>query len=1394
MKKNYSYLKLAIYLILLVIINFLLDGVVSAEHCLDTWLLDNSRNMAVNPGFEEIVTDQYGNVVDLSGWRDPFDTTNYPYGDKAGYTTEIDEVNIHSGISAVKVSWHGEMPGIDPNADQNYYAVYQDFNVIPGRTYRVTGYIKTENIYCDNTDVASWNGVRILVYDPDNPYNTERYWSSTTESLYGTNDWTKVSTEFTIPDYSSRLRIVLRRFVGWQSGHSYGSAWWDDIQLLPVPIIYDLNTSADQITIKGESFGDDPGAGNRNSQENCVLYNGVCLPDSLVLSWSDSAIVIVNTGDGVINVKSGGIVSNSMIVQPHATLSNNTITIHFPNIINGEGIDQITDNSTGRQFIDDASAVQPLYEFIVKETPFTTAKTVISSKDASLITRTFSDENGIQTLTVTANHCDEFTVTATVALPSIQGEAKFSISIQNHGNQVIQSVRYPIIAAKPLLGSDSTDDAIVIPHFEGYLYKNPGSLAATTSYKDRDYPGQMTLQMLAYYDEEQPGAGLYMASNDNEGYKKRFGFERVNKNGDNYILFSFLHVTSEEAGNNLTVPYEVLVDTFTGNWYDAADKYKQWALTQPWASTKVENRQDVPDFLFDIKTMIDCYSCPPEDYVLLVNHYENLLDVQDILIYPGGFWGVNDGYKEGFYYTDIYGREQPVKVSWSGIDYFTDDPVYDPSEEFNPPYSILKTAIDDLRAQYSDILLFLEGRPFWDQYLYRMSNNYPGLETCSVLDQSMVIPEELKVFDDRLHYYAYGEPYVLINEDGSEAHLFNFAFPRRPEDMADEYCRVTSTICVGNENPNNVMNLVIYNAIKRGIDHGARLMSLDGLISGKIYGCWNPDHGHPIGEGKWTHDRYVSMLNDIRDIVIAKGKYGEFGLAMEDPHELYLPYLQMQYLRHSDLSNIGNKKIPLFNYIYKEYYIGLERGMYLNSSNDIDIRWSLAIDFLQGNIQGTMVPSTIQALDDDVVAFYKRLIAMKRSDFYKGGMLHPPVFEGLPEETVITRNGRNYYIDPILTNVLKTDDFTISYLIVNAKLDGSGVYTIEFNVEQYDLPTDRVLVEIIKEGLNGREIQSFQDITLPYPVSVRIDGGEVVEVRVQVDSDGDGIPDTADCSNGDSTIYPGAVEVCDWKDNDCDGEVDEGLDSGHIDLKHAEVEWNHEGGSVHKVKIHGDVYLGCMDYSQLNAVGSVGLDISGEAVIDEPVAFTVKGGEGKKWEYKSGNTNLGINKFKIDWKGAKFDYNGNIKIKSEHIGYDTSTIEIVRKNLTSPVIVSVNNVSVTIDATGSVTVEPASVEFDADDDGEIEVELPFTLTQDTVFHVTESNNLYDIAVSDYYISAIGKFKVTGHFESQNLSGDSDPADLSIKLGVGEKGFLKSYSITESDWKELKTKEWKFKLH
>ena len=62
-----------------------------------------------------------------------------------------------------------------------------------------------------------------------------------------------------------------------------------------------------------------------------------------------------------------------------------------------------------------------------------------------------------------------------------------------------------------------------------------------------------------------------------------------------------------------------------------------------------------------------------------------------------------------------------------------------------------------------------------------------------------------------------------------------------------------------------------------------------------------------------------------------------------------------------------------------------------------------------------------------------------------------------------------------------------------------------------------------------------------YYVDVDKDGygdeGEFPETHCFVADEG-WVQDSSDCFDGNDDIYPGAAEICDGKDKDCDGEVD----------------------------------------------------------------------------------------------------------------------------------------------------------------------------------------------------------------------------------------------------------------
>jgi len=81
---------------------------------------------------------------------------------------------------------------------------------------------------------------------------------------------------------------------------------------------------------------------------------------------------------------------------------------------------------------------------------------------------------------------------------------------------------------------------------------------------------------------------------------------------------------------------------------------------------------------------------------------------------------------------------------------------------------------------------------------------------------------------------------------------------------------------------------------------------------------------------------------------------------------------------------------------------------------------------------------------------------------------------------------------------------------------------------------------------------------------------EVILTGLCVDNDGDGYGNPAshdclhpelDCNDNDASIHPGASEVCDYKDNDCDGLCFGGSNNGGVCLSSGSC----PGGSCVKV-------------------------------------------------------------------------------------------------------------------------------------------------------------------------------------------------------------------------------------
>jgi hypothetical protein len=105
------------------------------------------------------------------------------------------------------------------------------------------------------------------------------------------------------------------------------------------------------------------------------------------------------------------------------------------------------------------------------------------------------------------------------------------------------------------------------------------------------YPGRVFAQFLAWTRD---GAGLYLACEDTEANIKMIYPVRR----DPGVRLGIAHIGDWPEQGERTLEYDVVLGSFKGDWYDAAELYRQWALQQKWA-TPLTQRTDVPQWLLD---------------------------------------------------------------------------------------------------------------------------------------------------------------------------------------------------------------------------------------------------------------------------------------------------------------------------------------------------------------------------------------------------------------------------------------------------------------------------------------------------------------------------------------------------------------------------------------------------------------------------------------------------------------------------------------------------------------------------------------------------------------------------------------------------------------------------
>lgn len=195
---------------------------------------------------------------------------------------------------------------------------------------------------------------------------------------------------------------------------------------------------------------------------------------------------------------------------------------------------------------------------------------------------------------------------ARVTLKPGDESARFEIALEGAaGSPAAEVLEHPIVRGIGRLSATGERDRLLHPHATGFLFRDPFELFAEEGEGPErgllfsPYPEGFSgaaMQMMAYFAEDT--GGFYFGAEDSTGAQKWLNFH---KNDDGYLQASVMHGAADAESGVLRPSYPVVVGALEeGCWTKAADRYKSWAVRQPWCEGgRLGDRRDESRWLFE---------------------------------------------------------------------------------------------------------------------------------------------------------------------------------------------------------------------------------------------------------------------------------------------------------------------------------------------------------------------------------------------------------------------------------------------------------------------------------------------------------------------------------------------------------------------------------------------------------------------------------------------------------------------------------------------------------------------------------------------------------------------------------------------------------------------------
>ena len=458
------------------------------------------------------------------------------------------------------------------------------------------------------------------------------------------------------------------------------------------------------------------------------------------------------------------------------------------------------------------------------------------------------------------------------------------------------------------------------------------------------YPGRHFAQFLAWFNDQ---AGLYVACDDCDGNIKRLHAVRSEPG----IRLGMAHIGDWPMSGERTLEYDVVVRSFQGDWYDAAEIYRSWSLAQKWA-TPLTLRTDVPESLLEspphitirVQGYLDEGPAPPIEQF---QPYEKSIPLL----------------------AEIARRvDSPlvaIVMSWEG-----EGPWIYP-DSF-PPIGgdeALAEFIRQARDQGWRVELLCNGTRWVTEHF---ATGYDGRKEFEELGGAASICR-----------LPNGDPW--------------------PEDWDSEW-RPSYLGCAGQE----MTKQIAADAMKRIVGWGMEsIQFFDQNFGSATFPCFAADHGHPAHPGKWMAAAMEEIIGTFRRIATEAGAAEAYQSVECACNEYCLPLFPQCDERISPPSSGRDGYIPLYHYLFHECII--INGMMSTGSEPFKNPICTAWNCVWGEIPGAVLTGDGTLLnretfnwaewepkigsDDDALEMIRTVTAMRRGagrDFLVYGRMQRP--------------------------------------------------------------------------------------------------------------------------------------------------------------------------------------------------------------------------------------------------------------------------------------------------------------------------------------------------------------------------------------------------------------------